>query len=121
MDAVEGFQLRKGPLQEGSPSKDCTIKEPRGPTRFLSLLQPRQKSTQGLDLSMPRLQLPCIELSRSGVGVSVIYLLPLTYRLWLIPLVTCSMADGVQLGGSWVSFTQSRAHLPQHLVLIHCN
>lgn len=121
VDTAEGLQVSKEPLEEDSLSKDGTAKKPHGPAYFLPLPQPRQKLTQGLDPSMPGPQLPCTGLSRSvGVG-QVGSMLPLTHRLWLMPLVTCSMVDGVQLGGPWVTFTQSPAHLPPHLVLIHCN
>lgn len=62
--------MGKGPLQECSPSKDCTTTEPSGPARILSLLQLRQKSTQVLDLSIPVSSYPVQSCPEVGWGVS---------------------------------------------------
>lgn len=67
VDTAEGLQVSKEPLEEDSLSKDGTAKNP-GPAYFLSLPQPRQKLTQGLDLIHAR---PPATLSRAVQSVGV--------------------------------------------------
>lgn len=111
---TEVVQVRKGLFREGVRNKAGSAKESHG---SLSLPQPRQRLTQGLEPSMPGPSYPfqsCPEWGEWSVGS----LLPLPHRLWLMPLVTCSIADGGPAG--WAQGPPHLCLLPD-LVLIFCS
>lgn len=121
MGTAEGPQVSKEPLLEDCLSKDGTAKEPHGPACFLFFTPAQAEVDPGPRPLHARPPATLYRAVQKCGGGSVGSMLPWTHRLGLMPLVTCSPGDGVQLAGPWITCTQSPAPLPPHLVLIHCN